>query len=80
MEVLTTEMIVTMISSVGFPIVCVVFLFWFIYDTNNKHRQEIADLHNLHNIETSKLAEAINNNTDVMTKLVTMLEMQNKQG
>lgn len=77
METFTPDYFIQLISTVGFPIVCVLFLFWFIYDTNNKHRQEIADLHSQHNEETSKLADAINNNTEVMTKLVYMLE-QNK--
>ena len=74
MEATSLEIIVQTISSVGFPIVCVLLLFWFIYDTNRQHREEIAQLHTQHNEETSKLAEAINNNTQVMTKLVCMLE------
>lgn len=74
MEASSLEMIVQTISSVGFPIVCVLLLFWFIYDNNNRHREEIKQLHTQHNEETSKLAEAINNNTQVMTKLVCMLE------
>lgn len=78
METITFDVLVQLISSVGFPIVCVVFLFWFIYDTNNKHREEIANLHTQHNEETSKLADAINNNTEVMNKILYMLE--NKAG
>lgn len=74
MEATSLEIIVQTISSVGFPIVCVLLLFWFIYDTNRQHREEIAQLHTQHNEETSKLAEAINNNTQVMSKLVYMLE------
>ena len=74
MDATSLEIIVQTISSVGFPIVCVLLLFWFIYDTNRQHREEIAQLHTRHNEETSKLAEAINNNTQVMTKLVCMLE------
>lgn len=79
METVTMEMITSLITSVGFPIVCVIFLFWFIYDNNNKHRQEITELHSQHNLETAKLAEAINNNTEVMTKLVCMLEIEYKK-
>lgn len=75
METLTYDIVLQFITSVGFPIVCVLFLFWFIWDTNNKHREEIASLHSQHNEETAKLAEAINNNTEVMTKLVCMLEV-----
>lgn len=74
MEASSLEVIVETISTVGFPIVCVLLLFWFIYDTNKQHREEITRLHTQHNEETGKLAEAINNNTQVMTKLVCMLE------
>lgn len=74
MEATSLDIIVQTISTVGFPIVCVLLLFWFIYDTNKQHREEIKQLHSQHNEETNKLAEAINNNTHVMTKLVCMLE------
>lgn len=74
MELFNPDNFMALISSLGFPIVCVLFLFWFIYDTNQKHREDINNLHSQHNEETKKLAEAINNNTEVMNKLVFMLE------
>lgn len=74
MDATTLDILVQTISTVGFPIVCVLLLFWFIYDTNKQHREEVTQLHTQHNDETGKLAEAINNNTQVMTKLVCMLE------
>ena len=54
------ETIVTLVSNMGFPIACVVALFWYL----NKEREE-------HKAETQKLAEAINNNTVVMEKILT---------
>ena len=54
------EAITTLISNMGFPIACVVALFWYL----NKEREE-------HKAETQKLAEAINNNTVVMEKILT---------
>lgn len=54
------EEIVSLISNVGFPIACVVALFWYL----NKEREE-------HKAETQKLSEAINNNTVVMEKILT---------
>lgn len=43
----------------GFPIACVIALFWYL----NKEREE-------HKAETQKLADAINNNTIVMEKIL----------
>ena len=53
------EAITTLISNIGFPIACVIALFWYF----NKEREE-------HKAETQKLADAINNNTIVMEKIL----------
>lgn len=74
MESFNPDTFLQLISSLGFPIVCVLFLFWFIYDSNEKHREDLNNLHSQHNEETKKLSDAINNNTEVMNKLVFMLE------
>ena len=49
----------TLISNMGIPIACVIALFWYL----NKEREE-------HKAETQKLADAINNNTIVMEKIL----------
>lgn len=54
------EAITTLISNMGFPIACVIALFWYL----NKEREE-------HKAETQKLADAINNNTLVMERILT---------
>lgn len=51
--------IVSIISSVGFPITMTLILLWYIYDSNNKHKEEI-----------DKMSEALNNNTIAITKLL----------
>lgn len=56
------ENIVSVISSVGFPITMTLILLWYIYDSNNKHREEI-----------DKMSEALNNNTIAITKLLDRL-------
>ena len=53
------EAITTLISNMGFPIACVIALLWYL----NKEREE-------HKAETQKLADAINNNTIVMEKIL----------
>lgn len=57
------DVIISFIQNVGFPIACVVAMFW-MWD---RERQE-------HKAEAEKWAEAINNNTKVMEKLVERLD------
>ena len=54
--------IVSVISSVGFPITMTLLLLWYIYDSNNKHKEEI-----------DRMSEALNNNTIAITKLLDAL-------
>nr|DAH76447.1 MAG TPA: YvrJ protein family protein [Caudoviricetes sp.] len=54
-----TNMIVQLISSLGFPIACCIAMFW----QNNK-------LNENHKEETNKLNEAINNNTIALNHLI----------
>lgn len=56
------ENIVSVISSVGFPITMTLILLWYIYDSNNKHKEEI-----------DKMSEALNNNTIAITMLLDRL-------
>lgn len=55
--------ITTLISSVGFPIVVSIGLFWYIIKSNEQHKEEMQ-----------KLADAVNNNTLTMQKLIDKLE------
>lgn len=61
------DVIISFIQNVGFPIACVVAMFW-MWD---RERQE-------HKTEAEKWAEAINNNTRVMEKLVDRLDEENR--
>lgn len=54
-----TSTIVQIVSSLGFPIACCVAMFW----QNNK-------LNESHKEETTKLNEAINNNTIALNHLI----------
>lgn len=56
--------IVTLISSLGFPICMVIFMCWFIVRTMDSHKEE-----------TLKLTEAVNNNTMVIQRLVDKMEV-----
>lgn len=58
--------IVSIISTVGFPITLTLILLWYIYDSNNKHKEEI-----------DKMSAALNNNTIALTKLLDRMERDN---
>lgn len=59
---MTVNDIITLISSVGFPIVCCVVLFWFMYKVNNQHSEDMQ-----------RITETINENTQVLIKLAERL-------
>jgi hypothetical protein len=61
------QAVTSIITTVGFPIAVCLICFWYINKMQEQHRAE-----------TDKLAEALNNNTLVMQKLINKLE--NKGG
>ncbi len=56
------QAIINFISTLGFPITVCLVCFWYINKQQERHKEE-----------TDKLAEALNNNTIVMQKLVDKL-------
>lgn len=58
----TAQMVITAISTVGFPIVMCGALFWKMDKQDKEHKEEI-----------NKSTEAINNNTVVLQKFMQML-------
>ena len=54
---------VQIISTVGFPIFMCLFLFKYMNDEKEKHREEV-----------DKLTETINSNTQVLTELCTLIK------
>ena len=70
----------TLISTIGFPIACCVFMAWYMTDISKKHREEvqelnkqhtedIRELNRLHKEEVANMTEAVNNNTIVLERL-----------
>ena len=57
------NLITQIISNLGFPIACVIAMFWML----NKERDA-------HKAETAELSKAIENNTQVMTQVLDKLE------
>lgn len=58
----TVQVIVQVVQSVGFPIVCCGALFWYMIKQRDAHKDEM-----------DKMTTAINNNTQVLTQIITML-------
>ena len=59
------SMVTELINGVGFPIACVVAMFWMENREREQHRQE-----------AEKFAQAINNNTLVMTRILERLGVE----
>ena len=61
--------LVTVISSVGFPIVACIGLGWYVkYQTDNNNK-EVAEMRKEHIEEINKVTDALNNNTLALQKL-----------
>lgn len=67
-------MIITMIGSLGFPIVACIGMAIFFREVNKNYREDIKELSSNHKNEMDKVTEAINNNTIVVQKLIDKLD------
>lgn len=67
------DAIVSLISSVGFPIVCCGALFWYVNHTMKNFMDEVKT-------SLSSLSKTISDNTDATNKLVTTVELLLKIG
>lgn len=61
--------IVTLVGSLGFPIVCCGILFWYVKYQTDLNTKETASMRKEHQDEISKVTEALNNNTLALQKL-----------
>lgn len=59
------NMITSLIGTVGFPIVCVIGMAWFVYKQLQTHKEE-----------TDKMTEALNNNTKVLSQILEHIREQ----
>lgn len=70
--------IVSIISSVGFPIVACLGLGWYVKYMTDQNNKEVADMRKEHQEEINKVTEALNNNTLALQKLCDKLEREEK--
>lgn len=70
--------LITLIGSLGFPIVACIAMAWFFAKVNDNYRNDIKELQATHKEEVKAMTEAIQNNTLVIQKLVDKLERDDK--
>lgn len=63
------EGIVSLISTIGFPIVCCLMMGWYVKYISDANRAEIDKINERHRAEMTEVTTAINNNTIALTKL-----------
>lgn len=61
--------IVTLIGSLGFPILCCLYLINYNEKMINNYRDDYNNLHEMHKQEINHLTELINNNTNVLQQI-----------
>ena len=59
---MSIELVQTLIGSLGFPIACVIAMFWMWNKEREDHKQEV-----------NKMTEALNNNTQALIKIEELL-------
>lgn len=69
--------VVQMISSVGFPIVCCLLMFYYIKSVTANFQSQLTDIMKSHKEETKSMETALNNNTLALQKLSDKLGMEN---
>lgn len=60
----------SLISTVGFPIVCALALAWFVKYLIDKNHEQMEKITASHKEEMEKMTTAINNNTIALTRLI----------
>ena len=77
-QIMDANTLITLIGSLGFPIVACIAMGWFFAKVNDNYRQDIKELQATHKEEVRAMTEAIQNNTLVIQKLVDKLERDDK--
>lgn len=72
--------IITLIQSVGFPIVMCGLMAAYVKYITDKNREQITAEREAHKEEMNEVVKAINNNTLVIERLITKLDTGGKNG
>ena len=71
---MTVQDVMTLIQTVGFPIVMCGLMAWYVKYISDKNREQITAEREAHKEEMSEVVKAINNNTVVIEKLIAKLD------
>jgi len=66
--------LITMVGSLGFPIVACIFMAIFFNKVNENYRQDIKELSANHKEEMAKVTEAIANNNTLLERILDRLD------
>ncbi len=71
---MTAQDVMTLIQTVGFPIVMCGAMAWYVKYISDKNREQITAEREAHKEEMNEVVKAINNNTIVIEKLIAKLD------
>lgn len=71
---MTAQDVMTLIQTVGFPIVMCGAMAWYVKYISDKNREQITAEREAHKEEMNEVVQAINNNTVVIEKLIAKLD------
>lgn len=71
---MTVQDVMTLIQTVGFPIVMCGLMAWYVKYISDKNREQITAEREAHKEEMNEVIKAINNNTIVIEKLIAKLD------
>lgn len=67
-----------LLGQYAFPIVACCAMAWYVKDSQKTNREDIKEMRKEHEAEVDKLSEAVNNNTVILEKLLTLLGRNEK--
>ena len=70
------NIIMTLVGSLGFPIVACIGLGWYVKYMTDTNRSDMTELRKEHKDEMTKMTEALNNNTLVIQKIIDKLDKE----
>ena len=76
--IMDANTLITLIGSVGFPIVACVAMAVFFAKVNDNYRNDIKEIQATHKEEVKAMTDAINNNTLVIQRLIDNMEGDKK--
>lgn len=76
MEIMNT--ITQIAQMVGVPCVCLGAVMWYVNALDVRQREERKTWYEKHDLESAKWVDALNNNTNVITELLTLVKERNE--